>query len=178
MLLHAGGIGVGTAGIQMARAAAATVLVTAGTAPKLAACRELGASLAINYKQQDFVEAVNRATDGKGVDLILDPVGGVYIEKNLQALAENGRLVNISLLGGATGEMNMGLVLGKSLKLIGLRLRSRPWRKKSKSPVNLRSVSGICCSRKNCGRSLTRSSPFNAPRTPTIMSGRIVTRGR
>ena len=126
VLLHAGGSGVGTAGIQMARASGATVLVTAGTAAKLAACRKLGASLGINYKQQDFVEAVKRATDGNGVDLILDPVGGAYIEKNLQALAEKGRLVNIGLLSGASGEMNMGLVLGKSLKIIGSRLRSRP----------------------------------------------------
>ena len=126
VLLHAGGSGVGTAGTQMAHAAGSTVYVTAGTEPKLAACRELGASLAINYKQQDFLEAVDKATDGKGVDLILDPIGGAYIDKNLQALAENGRLVNIGLLGGATGEMNMGLVLGKSLKVIGSRLRSRP----------------------------------------------------
>lgn len=126
VLLHAGGSGVGTAGIQMARTAGSNVFVTAGTEPKLAACRDLGSSLAINYKQQDFVEAVDRATEGKGVDLILDPVGGAYIDKNLQALAENGRLVNIGLLGGATGEINMGLILGKSLRIIGSRLRSRP----------------------------------------------------
>jgi putative PIG3 family NAD(P)H quinone oxidoreductase len=126
VLLHAGGSGVGTAGTQMAHAARAIVFVTAGTEPKLAACRELGASLAINYKQQDFLLQVHKATQGQGVDLILDPIGGSYIDKNLQALAENGRLVNIGLLGGATGEINMGLILGKSLKVIGSRLRSRP----------------------------------------------------
>ena len=126
VLLHAGGSGVGTAGIQLAHAGGATVLITAGTEPKLSACREFGADLAINYKQQDFLAEVHRATQGKGVDLILDPVGGAYLDKNLQALAENGRLVNIGLLGGANAEINMGLVLGKSLKIIGSRLRSRP----------------------------------------------------
>jgi putative PIG3 family NAD(P)H quinone oxidoreductase len=126
VLLHAGGSGVGTAGIQMAHAHGAGVFVTAGTASKLAACRELGADLTINYKQQDFLVEVREASQEKGVDLILDPVGGAYLDRNLQALAENGRLVNIGLLGGASAEMNMGLVLGKSLKIIGSRLRSRP----------------------------------------------------
>ena len=126
VLLHAGGSGVGTAGIQMAHAGGARVFVTAGTETKLAACREFGAALAINYKQQDFLGEIRRATREKGVDLILDPVGGAYLDKNLQALAENGRLVNIGLLGGAGAEINMGLVLGKSLKIIGSRLRSRP----------------------------------------------------
>ncbi len=126
VLLHAGASGVGTAGIQMAHAGGATVFVTAGTESKLAACREFGADLAVNYKQQDFLAEVQRRTQEKGVDLILDPVGGAYLGKNLQALAENGRLVNIGLLGGADAGINMGLVLGKSLKIIGSRLRSRP----------------------------------------------------
>ena len=126
VLLHAGGSGVGTAGVQMAHAGGAKVFVTAGAESKLVACREFGADLAINYKQQDFLAEVRRATREKGVDLILDPVGGAYLNKNLQALAENGRLVNIGLLGGAGAEINLGLVLGKSLKIIGSRLRSRP----------------------------------------------------
>jgi len=126
VLLHAGGSGVGTAGIQMAHASGAVVFVTAGTESKLAACRELGTDLAINYKAQDFLAEVREATQEKGVDLILDPIGGAYLDRNLQALAENGRLVNIGLLSGAGGEMNMGLVLGKSLRIIGSRLRSRP----------------------------------------------------
>jgi len=126
VLLHAGGSGVGTAGIQMAHAGGAVVFVTAGTESKLAACRELGSDLAINYKAQDFLAEVRAATQEKGVDLILDPIGGAYLDRNLQALAENGRLVNIGLLSGAGGEMNMGLVLGKSLRIIGSRLRSRP----------------------------------------------------
>ena len=126
VLLHAGASGVGTAGIQMAHAGGAEVFVTAGTEQKLDACRKLGADLAINYKQQDFLTEIRRATQEKGVDLILDPVGGAYLDNNLQALAENGRLVNIGLMGGATAELNLGLVLGNSLRIIGSRLRPRP----------------------------------------------------
>jgi tumor protein p53-inducible protein 3 len=125
VLIHAGGSGVGTAGIQMAREAGATVFTTAGSEPKLAKCRELGANLAINYKKQDFSREILAATAGQGVDLILDPVGGSYLRQNLQVLKENGRLVNIGLLGGRMAEIDLGWVLGKSLRIIGSRLRSR-----------------------------------------------------
>ncbi len=126
VMIHAGGSGVGTAAIQLAREAGATVFVTAGSAAKLERCRELGASIGVNYKQQDFVEAVMAATNGQGVDVILDPIGGAYLNQNLALLRENGRLVNIGLLGGSTAEINLGAVLGKSLRIIGTRLRSRP----------------------------------------------------
>jgi len=125
-LIHAGGSGVGTAGIQMAREAGAVVYITAGAEAKLDKCRGLGATLAVNYKEQDFFEEVMTATGGKGVDLILDPVGGAYLNQNLNLLKENGRLVTIGLLGGSSAEMNMATVLGKSLRIIGSRLRSRP----------------------------------------------------
>jgi tumor protein p53-inducible protein 3 len=125
-LLHAGASGVGTAGIQMAHEAGADVYVTAGSQAKLEACRELGASLAIDYKMQDFFEAVMEETVGKGVDLILDPVGAAYLARNLNLLKVNGRLVNIGLLSGNTAELNLGAVLGKSLRIIGTRLRARP----------------------------------------------------
>lgn len=125
VLIHAGGSGVGTAAIQLAREAGATSFTTAGAEPKLEKCRELGAALAVNYKEEDFLERVREATDGEGVDLILDPVGADYLEKNLMALRPNGRLVQIGLLSGAKAEMNLGLVLGKSLRLIGSRLRPR-----------------------------------------------------
>ena len=125
VLIHAGGSGVGTAGVQMAREAGATVFTTAGSEPKLAKCRELGANLAINYKKQDFSREILAATAGQGVDLILDPVGGSYLRQNLQVLKENGRLVNIGLLGGRMAEIDLGWVLGKSLRIIGSRLRSR-----------------------------------------------------
>lgn len=126
VLLHAGASGVGTAGIQMAREAGAAAYVTAGTASKLDKCRELGASLAVNYKEQDFVKEVMGITDGRGVDLILDPVGAAYLAQNLNLLRVNGRLVNIGLLGGSTAEINLGAILGKSLRIIGTRLRARP----------------------------------------------------
>jgi NADPH:quinone reductase-like Zn-dependent oxidoreductase len=126
VLIHAGGSGVGTAGIQMAREAGAVVYVTAGTAAKLDRCRELGATLGVNYKQQDIVEGVMAASQGRGVDIILDPIGGAYLNQNLDLLKDNGRLVNIGLLGGSSAEINLGAVLGKSLRIIGTRLRSRP----------------------------------------------------
>lgn len=126
VLIHAGASGVGTAAIQLARAAEATVFVTAGSAEKLLACRRLGAEQTINYKQEDFLARVLAATQNEGVDLILDPVGGSYLQHNVQALKRFGRLVNIGLLGGAHGEMNMGNLLGKRLRIIGSTLRSRP----------------------------------------------------
>ena len=125
VLIHAGGSGVGTAGIQMAREAGAVVFVTAGTTAKLDRCRELGASLGVNYKEQRFVEEIMAATQGQGVDIILDPIGGDYLNQNLALLRENGRLITIGLLGGSTAEINLGTVLGKSLQIIGTRLRSR-----------------------------------------------------
>ena len=132
VLIHAGGSGVGTAAIQMACEAGAVVYVTAGTGAKLERCRELGATLGINYKKQDFVDAVMAETQARGVDLILDPVGGPYLKQNLDLLRENGRLINIGLLGGSTAEINLGAVLGKSLRIIGTRLRSRPLAQKIK----------------------------------------------
>ncbi len=126
ILIHAGASGVGTSAIQLARHIGAAVYVTAGSERKLARCRELGASLAVNYKEADFSTAVMETSGGRGVDLILDPVGGPYLLQNLRVLRAGGRLVNIGLLGGTKGEMDMGLVLGKSLRLIGSRLRSKP----------------------------------------------------
>lgn len=126
VLIHAGASGVGTAAIQLANAADATVFVTAGSNEKLSACRRLGAELAINYKQEDFLEKVLAATQGQGVNLILDAVGGGYLDRNVRALKRYGRLVNIGQLGGTQGEMNMGLLLGKRLRIIGSTLRSRP----------------------------------------------------
>jgi putative PIG3 family NAD(P)H quinone oxidoreductase len=125
VLIHAGASGVGTAGIQMAREAGATVLATAGSAAKLAACREYGAALAIDYKNQDFAVEIKAHFGGKGVDLILDPVGAAYLKRNMEVLSSGGRLVNIGLMGGSRAEIDLGLVLGKSLHLIGSRLRHR-----------------------------------------------------
>jgi putative PIG3 family NAD(P)H quinone oxidoreductase len=126
VLIHAGASGVGTAAIQLAREAGATVIVTAGAEHKLETCHELGAHLAINYKEQDFLTEVLAFTKNKGVNLILDPVGASYLDKNLRALTRLGRLVHIGFLGGSQTEINLGLVLGKRLHMIGSTLRSRP----------------------------------------------------
>jgi putative PIG3 family NAD(P)H quinone oxidoreductase len=126
VLIHAGGSGVGTAAVQLAKAYGARVFVTAGSKEKLACCRSLGVELAIDYKTQDFLSEIRAATDQKGVDLILDPVGGSFLEKNLKVLRPFGRLVNIGLLGGPIGIFDMSQVLGKRLKIIGSVLRTRP----------------------------------------------------
>lgn len=125
VLLHAAASGVGTAAIQLARDAGASVIATAGSAAKCEACLRLGASIAVNYKERDFAEAVREATGGRGVDVILDPIGGSYLPRNVESLAPFGRLVNIGLLGGSKGELNMSHVLRKRLKIIGSTLRSR-----------------------------------------------------
>lgn len=126
VLIHAGASGVGTAAIQLARQIGVRVIVTAGSQPKLDACRALGADTAINYKKEVFSEIVMSQTGGEGVDVILDPVGGPYLSKNCKILKQMGRLVNIGLLGGAAGELDMGQLLGKRLRIIGSRLRNRP----------------------------------------------------
>jgi len=124
VLIHAGASGVGTAAIQLAREWDARAIVTAGSAKKLERCRELGAA-AINYHDDDFAEAVMDLTDQQGVDLLLDCIGGAYLEKNIAVLKPYGRLITIGLLGGATGRLDMAAVLMKSLTLKGTRLRAR-----------------------------------------------------
>lgn len=126
VLIHAGGSGVGTASIQLARAAGAAVIVTAGSEEKLATARRLGAFRAINYKREDFHEEVMKATEGKGVDLILDPVGASHLQPNLKSLKLLGRLVSIGTLSGSRTDIDLGLILGKRLRLIGSTLRQRP----------------------------------------------------
>ncbi|MEM7798711.1 MAG: NAD(P)H-quinone oxidoreductase [Chloroflexota bacterium] len=126
ILIHAGGSGVGTAAIQLARETGATPFVTAGSQAKLDACQALGAQLMINYKEADFQEAVADATGGEGVNLILDPVGGAYLQKNISSLSRHGRMVVIGLLGGIKGELNIAQVLIKNLKIKGSTLRARP----------------------------------------------------
>ncbi len=125
VLIHAGASGVGTAAIQMARAAGAVVFATAGSAEKLEACRRFGAALAVDYKHQDFAVEIKAHSAGRGVDLILDPVGAAYLNRNIEVLAPGGRLVNIGVMGGRRAEIDLGMVLGRSLRLIGSRLRHR-----------------------------------------------------
>lgn len=126
VLLHGGSSGIGTMAIQVAKALGARVAVTAGSAEKLEACRELGADMLVNYREQDFVEELRAATDGRGADVILDVVGAKYLEPNVKALAPDGRLVVIGLLGGRKGELDLGALLTKRARVIATSLRSRP----------------------------------------------------
>jgi putative PIG3 family NAD(P)H quinone oxidoreductase len=125
ILVHGGSSGIGTTAIQVARARGARVLATAGSEAKCAACERLGAEKAINYRETDFVAAVRELTGGTGVDVILDMVGGAYLQRNLDALALEGRLVHIGQLGGATAEINLTPVLRKRLTITGSTLRAR-----------------------------------------------------
>lgn len=127
VLLHGGSSGVGTAGILLATRAGAEVVVTVGTEDKAEACRELGADLAINYRDVDsFADAIRDARDGRGVDVVLDIIGGPYLAQNLSVLEPDGRMVTIGLMGGAKAEINLGLVLSKRLSVMGSTLRARP----------------------------------------------------
>lgn len=124
-LVHGGTSGIGTTAIQLAKAFGARVLATAGSEAKCAAMRELGVDLAINYHDTDFVEAVKQATDGKGADVILDMVGGDYINRNYQAAAVDGRIVQIAFLRGRKAEANFSLLMMKRLTHTGSTLRAR-----------------------------------------------------
>ena len=126
VLIHAGASGVGTAGIQMARETEANVLVTAGSAEKIARCIELGAAAGCNYKERGFADWVHERTDGHGVDVIEDFIGAAYWDDNLKSLAPDGRLVLVGFMGGTKAETNLGLILMKRLRIFGSILRSRP----------------------------------------------------
>ena len=125
LLVHGGTSGIGTMATMLAKAFDMRVIVTAGSAEKCAAARELGADLAIDYKQQDFVEEVKAFTDGEGVDVVLDMVSGDYVARNIECLAEDGRHVTIAVLGGLKAEINMATVMRKRLMLTGSTLRPR-----------------------------------------------------
>lgn len=126
LLVQGGTSGIGVTAIQMAKARGATVIATAGSDEKCAACRALGADHAINYRTQDFVAAVADITGGRGVDVILDMVAGGYVAREIDCLAEDGRLVIIAVQGGVKAEFNAGLVLRRRLTVTGSTLRPRP----------------------------------------------------
>jgi putative PIG3 family NAD(P)H quinone oxidoreductase len=130
-LVHGGAGGIGTFAIQLAAALGARVFATAGSADKVALCTELGAVVAINYREQDFVEVVKEATDGAGVDVVLDNMGASYLARNVAALATEGRLVVIGLQGGTTAEIDLNLLMRKRAAVVGTTLRSRPVGEKS-----------------------------------------------
>ncbi|TNE50770.1 MAG: NAD(P)H-quinone oxidoreductase [Sphingomonadales bacterium] len=125
LLVHGGTSGIGTMAIMLGKAFGLEVIVTAGDETKCSAARELGADLAINYRQEDFVDAIKAHTGGKGVNVVLDMVSGDYVPRNLQCLAEDGRHVTIAVLGGPKAELNMAYVMMRRLTLTGSTLRPR-----------------------------------------------------
>ncbi len=126
LLVQGGTSGIGVTAIQVAKALGAKVIATAGSDEKCDACVKLGADYAINYKTQDFVEEAKKLTDGKGVDVVLDMVAGAYVAREVQCMAEDGRIVIIAVQGGTKSEFNSGLVLRKRLVITGSTLRPRP----------------------------------------------------
>ncbi|MBX5459691.1 MAG: NAD(P)H-quinone oxidoreductase [Steroidobacteraceae bacterium] len=138
LLVHGGSSGIGTTAILMARAMGARVFVTAGTQRKCDACRALGAELAINYREQDFVPAVLAATEGRGVDVILDMVGGAYLPRNIAAAATDGRIALIATQGGTRAEVDLRAVLVKRLKIMGATLRPQTAARKGRLADALR----------------------------------------
>lgn len=131
LLVHGGAGGIGTFALQLATALGARVMATAGSPENLELCRELGADPAIDYREQDFVEVVQEATDGAGVNVILDNMGAAYLDRNVQALATNGRLVIIGMQGGIKGELNIARLLTKRGAVIATSLRGRPAQEKA-----------------------------------------------
>ncbi|WP_329274139.1 NAD(P)H-quinone oxidoreductase [Streptomyces sp. NBC_01451] len=130
-LVHGGSSGIGTMAIQLAKAVGARVAVTAGTKEKLDQCAELGADILVNYREQDFVEELKQATDGAGADVILDNMGAKYLDRNVRALAVNGRLAIIGMQGGVKAELNIGALLTKRAAISATSLRARPLAEKT-----------------------------------------------
>jgi NADPH:quinone reductase len=125
VLIHGGSSGIGVTAIQLAKAFGAKVIITAGSDDKCAACRQLGADVAVNYATQDYVEVVKAATSGHGCDVILDMVGADYVERNIRCAAEDGRIVNIAFQKGATVTVDLQRAMMKRLTLTGSTLRPR-----------------------------------------------------
>lgn len=131
LLVHGGSSGIGTMAIQIARQLGARVAVTAGSADKLAVCRDLGAEILVNYRDEDFVERVTAATDGRGADVVLDNMGAKYLARNVDVLATGGRLVVIGLQGGVKAELDLGQLLTKRASVAATSLRARPTQEKA-----------------------------------------------
>lgn len=124
-MVHAGASGVGTAGIQIAKAIGARIIVTCSSG-KVQSCKDLGADVVVDYTTQDFVEEVQKATNGQGVDVILDVIGGDYVERNVASLAIKGHIIQVGVMAGKPLPFNVGLLLGKRASITGTVLRARP----------------------------------------------------
>jgi len=131
LLVHGGASGIGTMAIQLAKAVGARVAVTAGGPEKLSRCAELGADILIDYREQDFVQEIRKATDGTGADVILDIIGAKYLQRNVKALAVSGRLAIIGLQGGVKAELNLAALMAKRAAITGAGLRARPLNEKA-----------------------------------------------
>jgi len=138
ILVHGGSSGIGTTAIQLARARGARVFATAGSAEKCAACERLGAERAINYRSEEFVAIVRELTGGRGVDVVLDMVGGEYFARNIEVLAMEGRLVEIATLHGAKAEINIATVMQRRLTITGSTLRARSVAEKARVAAAVR----------------------------------------
>ncbi len=138
LLVHGGSSGIGTVAIQLARLFGARIFATAGTPAKCAACVALGAERAIDYRADDFVEVLREATGGRGVDLILDMVGGAYLQRNVASLAIEGRLVIIALMEGAAAELDLARLMSRRLTVTGATLRARAVEEKAGILASLR----------------------------------------
>jgi putative PIG3 family NAD(P)H quinone oxidoreductase len=137
-LVHAGASGVGTASIQLARAIGARIIVTTSTG-KVEACRALGADLVVDYTRDDFVEAVEAFTGGEGVDVVLDVIGGDYVDRNLRCARVTGRVIQVGLMGSGVANVSVGMLLAKRIQLIGTVLRARPLEAKIAATQRFRS---------------------------------------
>jgi putative PIG3 family NAD(P)H quinone oxidoreductase len=138
-LVHGGSSGIGTMAIQLAKHFGATVAVTAGSAEKLSACRDLGADILINYREEDFVTELRSATGGHGADVILDIMGAKYLSRNVDALARDGRLAIIGMQGGVKSELNLGVLMAKRGTVMATTLRARPAEQKAEIVAAVRS---------------------------------------
>jgi NADPH2:quinone reductase len=161
VLIHGGSSGIGTTAIQLAKAFGATVYVTAGSSEKCAACRSLGADVAINYRTQDFVEEIARLTERRGVDVVLDMVGGDYIPRNIRCLALDGRLVQIAFLQGSkVPEFDMMPVMTRRLTLTGSTMRPRSTAQKGAIADSLRDTVWPLLDQGRCGPVIHATFPL------------------
>jgi len=160
LLVHGGGSGIGTAAIQLATASGARCIVTAGSEEKCQRCRDLGADVAINYRDGDFAPKVLEATEGQGVDVILDHIGARYLAANMQSLRIGGRMVIIGLMGGAKAEIQLAALLAKRLQLIGSTLRARPAEEKRQIASGFLGQFGADLDAARIGPVLDRSFPL------------------
>jgi putative PIG3 family NAD(P)H quinone oxidoreductase len=160
LLVHGGGSGIGTAAIQLAAAAGARAIVTAGSEEKRRRCIALGAARAVDYRSGDFVAACREETQGQGVDVVLDSIGAPYLERNLESLAIGGRLVVIGLMGGARAELPLGALLTRRLQVIGSTLRTRTAAEKAAIVAAFRARFGAALERGEIGPVIDRILPL------------------